>query len=102
MRAEVIMSLGRIGPDAAPAIPALIPLLGDKSERIRREAVARARADRYGGGRALDRRFRAQGRRHPRRRGREPGVSGAGRTIRSSWPSSSVRMMKSRRSGRRR
>ncbi|WP_406700487.1 HEAT repeat domain-containing protein [Singulisphaera sp. Ch08] len=38
VRAEVVMSLGRIGPDAATAIPDLLPLLGDKSERIRREA----------------------------------------------------------------
>jgi HEAT repeat protein len=37
VRAEVIMSLGRIGPQAEAAIPALIPLLGDKVERIRRE-----------------------------------------------------------------
>ena len=33
------MSLGRIGPDAAPAVVELIPLLGDKNERIGREAV---------------------------------------------------------------
>ena len=39
VRAEVIMSLGRIGPDAEPAIPALTLLLGDKNERIRREAA---------------------------------------------------------------
>jgi HEAT repeat protein len=38
VRAEVVMSLGRIGPDAKAAIPDLIPLLGDKAERIRREA----------------------------------------------------------------
>ncbi len=38
VRAEVIMGLGRIGPDAEAAIPDLIPLLGDKTERIRREA----------------------------------------------------------------
>ncbi|MHB1562433.1 MAG: HEAT repeat domain-containing protein, partial [Isosphaeraceae bacterium] len=38
VRAEVIMALGRIGPDAAPAVPELVPLLGDRSERIRREA----------------------------------------------------------------
>jgi HEAT repeat protein len=39
VRAEVVMSLGRIGPDAGPAVPDLIPLLGDRSERIRREAT---------------------------------------------------------------
>ena len=39
MRAEVAMALGRIGPDAAAAVPDLVPLLGDKSERIRREAT---------------------------------------------------------------
>ena len=39
VRAEVVMSLGRIGPDAAPAVVELIPLLGDKNERIGREAV---------------------------------------------------------------
>lgn len=39
VRAEVIMALGRLGPDAEAAIPDLIPLLGDKSERIRREAT---------------------------------------------------------------
>ncbi len=38
VRAEVVMALGRIGPAAAPAIPELVPLLGDRSERIRREA----------------------------------------------------------------
>jgi HEAT repeat protein len=38
VRAEVVMGLGRIGPDAEAAIPDLIPLLGDKNERIRREA----------------------------------------------------------------
>ncbi len=38
VRAEVVMAMGRIGPDAAAAVPDLIPLLGDKSERIRREA----------------------------------------------------------------
>lgn len=38
VRAEVVMALGRIGPDAAPAVPELVPLLGDPSERIRREA----------------------------------------------------------------
>ena len=38
MRAEAAMGLGRIGPDAAAAVPDLIGLLGDKSERIRREA----------------------------------------------------------------
>ena len=32
------MALGRIGPDAAAAAPDLVPLLGDKGERIRREA----------------------------------------------------------------
>ncbi|AGA29590.1 HEAT repeat domain-containing protein [Singulisphaera acidiphila] len=39
VRAEVVMGLGRIGPDAAAAIPDLLPLLGDKNERIRREAT---------------------------------------------------------------
>ena len=39
VRAEVVMSLGRIGPDAAPAVAELIPLLGDKNERIGREAA---------------------------------------------------------------
>ncbi len=38
VRAEVVMAMGRIGPDAAAAVPDLIPSLGDKSERIRREA----------------------------------------------------------------
>ena len=38
VRAEVVMALGRVGPDAAAAVPDLVPLLGDKSERIRREA----------------------------------------------------------------
>jgi len=38
VRAEVIMALGRVGPDAGTAVDDLIPLLGDKSERIRREA----------------------------------------------------------------
>ena len=35
VRAEVVMALGRIGPDAGAAVPDLVPLLGDKSERIR-------------------------------------------------------------------
>jgi HEAT repeat protein len=38
VRAEVVMALGRIGPDAGAAVPDLVPLLGDKSERIREEA----------------------------------------------------------------
>jgi HEAT repeat protein len=38
VRAEAVMSLGRIGPDAEAAIPDLIALLEDKSERLRREA----------------------------------------------------------------
>ncbi|MFO0891660.1 MAG: HEAT repeat domain-containing protein [Isosphaeraceae bacterium] len=38
VRAEVVMALGRIGPDASSAVADLIPLLGDSSERIRREA----------------------------------------------------------------
>jgi HEAT repeat protein len=38
VRAEAAMALGRIGPDAATAIPELIVLLADKSERGRREA----------------------------------------------------------------
>lgn len=38
VRAEVVMALGRIGPDAESAVPDLIPLLGDKNERIRQEA----------------------------------------------------------------
>lgn len=39
VRAEVIMGLGRIGPDAAVAVPDLLPLLGDKNDRIRQEAT---------------------------------------------------------------
>jgi HEAT repeat protein len=39
VRAEVVMALGRIGPDAAPAVPDLMPVLGEKSERLRREAT---------------------------------------------------------------
>ncbi len=39
VRAEVIMALGRIGPDADAAIPDLLPLLGDKSERVCRETI---------------------------------------------------------------
>ena len=38
VRAEAAMALGRIGPDAAAAVPDLIRLLGDKNERIGREA----------------------------------------------------------------
>jgi HEAT repeat protein len=38
VRAEVAMGLGRIGPDASAAVPDLIPLLGDGSTRVRREA----------------------------------------------------------------
>ena len=38
MRAEAAMALGRIGPDAEAAIPDLVRLLGDKNERIGREA----------------------------------------------------------------
>jgi HEAT repeat protein len=38
VRAEVVMALGRIGPDAGAAVVDLIPLLGDKNERVRREA----------------------------------------------------------------
>jgi HEAT repeat protein len=38
VRAEAVMALGRIGPDALAAIPELVLLLGDKNERIRREA----------------------------------------------------------------
>ncbi len=38
VRAEVVMGLGRIGPDAGIAVPDLAVMLGDKSERIRREA----------------------------------------------------------------
>ena len=37
-RAEAIMALGRIGPDAASAIPELIALLSENSERIAQEA----------------------------------------------------------------
>ena len=69
------MGLGRIGPDAEAAVPDLILLLGDKSERIRRRSLARARADRHGRGRALDRRVRAPGRHRPRGGGRGPGDS---------------------------
>jgi HEAT repeat protein len=39
VRAEVIMSLGRIGPDAALAVRELIALLGEKNERIGGEAA---------------------------------------------------------------
>ncbi len=39
VRAEVVMALGRIGPDAAAAVPDLVPLLGDGSERVRQEAA---------------------------------------------------------------
>src|SRR5437762_2591977 len=39
VRAEAIMSLGRIGPGAEAAVDDLVPLLGDRSERIRREAA---------------------------------------------------------------
>ena len=42
VRAEVAMGLGRIGPDAAAAVPDLIPLLGDGSARVRREASRRS------------------------------------------------------------
>jgi HEAT repeat protein len=38
VRAEVIMALGRVGPDASDAVPELIPLIGSESERIRHEA----------------------------------------------------------------
>ncbi len=38
VRAEAIMGLGRIGPDASAAVPDLIRLLGDQDERIGREA----------------------------------------------------------------
>ena len=38
VRAEAIMALGRIGPDAGSAVPVLIPKLGDESDRIRQEA----------------------------------------------------------------
>jgi HEAT repeat protein len=38
VRAEVVMALGRIGPDASPAVADLIPLLSDASVRVRREA----------------------------------------------------------------
>jgi HEAT repeat protein len=39
VRAEAAMALGRIGPDADSAAPALIVLLADKSERSRREGT---------------------------------------------------------------
>ncbi|WP_165249472.1 HEAT repeat domain-containing protein [Paludisphaera soli] len=39
VRAEVVMALGRIGPDAAPAVADLLPLLADPGDRIRAEAV---------------------------------------------------------------
>ena len=38
VRAEAIMGLGRIGPDAKAAIPELVGLLGDQDERIASEA----------------------------------------------------------------
>ncbi len=38
VRAEVIMALGRIGPDASAAVPNLVPLLGTNRDRIGREA----------------------------------------------------------------
>ncbi|WZO97363.1 HEAT repeat domain-containing protein [Isosphaeraceae bacterium EP7] len=38
VRAEAVMALGRIGPNAEAAVKDLIPLLGHTSERIRREA----------------------------------------------------------------
>jgi HEAT repeat protein len=38
VRAEVAMSLGRIGPDAEAAVPDLVLLLRDDSARVRREA----------------------------------------------------------------
>jgi HEAT repeat protein len=37
VRAEVVMALGRIGPDAEAAVPDLIRMLGDDNERIGRE-----------------------------------------------------------------
>ena len=37
-RAEAVMALGRIGPDADTSIPDLILRLGDEKERVRREA----------------------------------------------------------------
>lgn len=39
VRAEVIMALGRIGPDASSAVSDLVPLLGAPSERIRKEVA---------------------------------------------------------------
>lgn len=39
VRAEVVMALGRIGPDAAPALDDLAPLLGSPSDRLRAEAI---------------------------------------------------------------
>jgi HEAT repeat protein len=39
VRAEAAMALGRIGPDAAAAVPALIVVLPDKSERVGHEAA---------------------------------------------------------------
>ncbi len=42
VRAEVVMGLGRIGPEADAAIPELVALLADKNERIRREASLRS------------------------------------------------------------
>jgi HEAT repeat protein len=39
VRAEVVMGLGRIGPDASAAVPELIGLLEDKTERIQNEAM---------------------------------------------------------------
>ena len=52
VRAEVVMGLGRIGPDAARRSPDLIPLLGDKSERIGGRSGRRSGANRPGGDRS--------------------------------------------------
>ena len=102
VRAEVVMAPG---PDRARRRgrrPRPDPLARRQERADPAGSLARARADRPGRGRALDRRLRAQGRHRPRGRGREPGVSVRRRTTGSIGPSSSARMTRPRRSGRRR
>ena len=60
VRAEAIMALGRIGPNAESAVPDLMKLLGDKSDRIGRDAAA-SRTDRQPRGRAIGRRGQGWG-----------------------------------------